>query len=162
MKRAVVGMIAALAIGAPASPAFAAFAPEAGESVLQLASTPVPGAPPSPLLPPKDGFIQVDPEKFAAAFAADVDPSVSHFMAASQVPWGLGAVGAKITAPAWKTKPSHYLLTKQDLMIPPAAQRAMALRAKATLVETTSSDAVMLSKPAYVADFIPMAADASR
>lgn len=137
----------------------AAFAPDAGESVLQLASTPVPGAPPAPLLPPKDGFIQVDPAKFASAFAADVDPSITHFMAASQVPWGLGAVGAKITAPAWRAKPSYYLLATQDLMIPPAAQRAMAVRAKATLVETPSSHAVMLSKPAYVADFIAMAAD---
>jgi pimeloyl-ACP methyl ester carboxylesterase len=138
----------------------AAFAPDAGESVLQLATTPVPGAPPAPLLPPKDGFIQVDPAKFASAFAADVDPAVTHFMAASQVPWGLGAVSAKITEPAWRAKPSYYLLTTQDLMIPPAAQRAMALRAKSTLVETTSSHAVMLSKPVYVADFIAMAADA--
>lgn len=140
----------------------AAFAPDAGESVLQLASTPVPGAPPAPLLPPKDGFIQIDPAKFASAFAADVDPATTHFMAAAQVPWGLGAVGAKITAPAWKAKPSYYLLTTQDLMIPPAAQRAMAVRAKATLVETPSSHAVMLSKPDYVADFIEMAADASK
>jgi pimeloyl-ACP methyl ester carboxylesterase len=137
----------------------AAFAPDAGESVLQLASTPTPGAPPAPLLPPKDGFIQIDPAKFASAFAADVDPAVTHFMAASQVPWGLGAVGAKISAPAWKAKPSYYLLATQDLMIPPAAQRAMALRAKATLVETSSSHAVMLSKPGDVADFIEMAAD---
>lgn len=140
----------------------AAFAPDAGESVLQLASTPTPGAPPAPLLPPKDGFIQVDPAKFASAFAADVDPAVTRFMAVSQVPWGLGAVGAKIAAPAWKAKPSYYLLTTQDLMIPPAAQRAMAVRAKATLVETASSHAVMLSKPARVADFIAMAADATR
>jgi hypothetical protein len=86
-----------------------------------------PGAPPAPLLPPKDGFIQIDPAKFASAFAADVDPATTHFMAASQVPWGLGAVGAKISAPAWKAKPSYYLLATQDLMIPPAAQRAMAL-----------------------------------
>jgi pimeloyl-ACP methyl ester carboxylesterase len=140
----------------------AAFAPDAGESVLQLASTPVPGASPAPLLPPKDGFIQIDPAKFAAAFAADVDPATTHFMAASQVPWGLGAVGAKISAPAWKAKPSYYLLATQDLMIPPAAQRAMAVRAKATLVETTSSHAVMLSKPGAVADFIEMAADQTK
>ncbi|MDG2527931.1 alpha/beta fold hydrolase [Caulobacter endophyticus] len=140
----------------------AAFAPDAGESVLQLASTPVPGAPPAPLLPPKDGFIQVDPGKFPAAFAADVDPAATRFMAVSQVPWGLGAVGGKITAPAWKAKPSYYLLATQDLMIPPAAQRAMAVRAKATLAETPSSHAVMLSRPGEVADFIAMAADASK
>lgn len=140
----------------------AAFAPDAGESVLQLASSPVPGASPAPLLPPKDGFIQVDPEKFASAFAADVDPAVTHFMAASQVPWGVGAVSAKITAPAWKAKPSFYLLATKDLMIPPIAQRMMATRAKATIVETASSHAVMLSEPDYVADFIAMAADTTK
>lgn len=139
----------------------AAFAPDAGESVLELASTPMPGAEPAPLLPPKDGFIQVDPSKFASAFAADVDPVISNFMAISQVPWGLGAVGAKMSTPAWKTKQSYYLLTTEDRMIPPAAQRMMAARAKAIISETSSSHAVMLSKPAQVAEFIEMAADKS-
>lgn len=109
----------------------AAFAPDVGESVLDLASTPVPGAEPAPLLPPRDGFIQVDPEKFPTAFAADVSPTLTRFMAAAQVPWGLGAVGAKLTTAAWRTKPAYYLLATQDRMIPPLAQRSMALRAKA-------------------------------
>jgi pimeloyl-ACP methyl ester carboxylesterase len=139
----------------------AAFAPDAGESVLQLASTPVPGAESAPLLAPKDGFIQVDPSKFVSAFAADVDPAISNFMAASQVPWGLDAVGAEISAPAWKSKPSYYLLATEDRMIPPAAQRAMAVRAKATISEMLSSHAVMLSMPTQVAEFIEMAADKS-
>ncbi len=136
----------------------AAFAPDVGESVLDLASSPTPGAEPAPLLPPKDGFIQVDPDEQAAAFAADVDPAVTRFMAASQVPWGLGAVGAKLTTAAWKTKPAYYLLATQDRMIPPTAQRTMAIRAKATLVETKSSHAVMLSHPRPVADLIALAA----
>jgi pimeloyl-ACP methyl ester carboxylesterase len=136
----------------------AAFAPDVGESVLELATTPTPGAEPAPLLPPKDGFIQVDPEKFPAAFAADVDSTVTRFMAASQVPWGLGAVGAKLTTAAWKAKPAYYLLATQDRMIPPAAQHTMATRAKATVVETKSSHAVMLSHPRSVADFIALAA----
>lgn len=140
----------------------AAFAPDAGESVLQLVSTPVPGAEPPPLLPPKDGFLKVDPAKFPAAFAADVDPTLTRFMAAAQVPWGLGAVGGKISAPAWKAKPSYYLLATQDLMIPPAAQRAMAARAKATVVETQSSHAVMLSHPQVVATFIERAASEAK
>jgi pimeloyl-ACP methyl ester carboxylesterase len=127
-----------------------------------LVSTPVPGAEPPPLLPPKDGFLKVDPAKFPAAFAADVDPTLTRFMAAAQVPWGLGAVGGKITAPAWKAKPSYYLLATQDLMIPPAAQRAMAARAKATVVETQSSHAVMLSHPQVVATFIERAASESK
>jgi pimeloyl-ACP methyl ester carboxylesterase len=136
----------------------AAFAPDVGESVFELATAPTTGAEPPPLLPPKNGFIQVDQEKFPSAFAADVDPTVTRFMAASQVPWGLGAVQAKITTAAWKTKPVYYLLATQDRMIPPQAQRSMALRAKATLVEAKSSHAVMLSQPRYVADFITLAA----
>jgi pimeloyl-ACP methyl ester carboxylesterase len=136
----------------------AAFAPDAGETVLQLASTPVPGAAPAPLLPPKDGFIKVDPGKFAGAFAADVDPKLANFMAASQVPWGLGAVGGKLTTAAWKAKPTYYLLATQDLMIPPAAQRVMATRASAKVTEVQSSHAVMLARPDEVADFIEMAA----
>jgi pimeloyl-ACP methyl ester carboxylesterase len=140
----------------------AAFAPDAGESVLQLASTPVPDAAPAPLLPPKDGFIQVDPAKFSAAFAADVDPATSAFMAASQIPWGLGAVGGKLSVAAWKTKPSFYLLATRDRMIPPAAQRVMAARANAEIVELRSSHAVMLSEPGRVAEFIEMAAERSQ
>jgi len=136
----------------------AAFAPDVGESVFELATQPSPGAEPPPLLPPAEGFIRVDQEKFPAAFAADVDSSVTRFMAASQVPWGLGAVQARIAAAAWKTKPAYFLLTTQDRMIAPAIQRSMAIRAKATLVEARSSHAVMLSQPKYVAGFISLAA----
>lgn len=140
----------------------AAFAPDVGESVFDLASTPVPGAEPAPLLPPKDGFIQVDAEKFPAAFAADVDPAEARFLAAAQVPWGLGAVQAKITTAAWKTKPTYYLLATRDRMIPPTAQRSMAARTKATVVEAQSSHAVMLSHPKSVAEVIALAAGQAR
>jgi pimeloyl-ACP methyl ester carboxylesterase len=136
----------------------AAFAPEVGESVFQLATAPTPDPEPSPLLPPEDGFIRVDPVKFPTAFAADVDPAITRFMAAAQVPWGLDAVQTKIATAAWKTKPVYFLLTTQDHMVAPATQRAMALRAKATLVEAQSSHAVMLSHPKAVADFITRAA----
>jgi pimeloyl-ACP methyl ester carboxylesterase len=136
----------------------AAFAPDVGESVLDLANLPAPGEDSAPLLPPSDGFLMVDPAKFPAAFAADVAPSTTHFMAAAQVPWGLGAVGAKLTSAAWKDKPVHYMLTKADKMIPPSKQRMMATRAKAKLVEIDSSHAVMLSHPQAVAEFIEGAA----
>lgn len=65
----------------------AAFAPDAGESVASLAEQPVPaGESAAPLLPPSDGYLLVDPSKFPKAFAADVDASITRFMAAAQVP----------------------------------------------------------------------------
>jgi pimeloyl-ACP methyl ester carboxylesterase len=140
----------------------AAFAPDVGESVFELATRPVAGESGPPLLPPADGFIIVDPAKFPAAFAADVDPGVTRFLASSQVPWGLGAVQPKLTAAAWKSKPVSYMLTLQDRMVSPTTQRFMATRAKAKLVEIKSSHAVMLSHPRDVATFIKTAAEGLR
>ena len=135
----------------------AAFAPDAGESVAKLAEKPVPGEASAPLLPPQDGFLIVDPAKFPTAFAADVDAPTTAFMAAAQVPWGLNAVGGIVTKAAWKSKPSYFLVTTQDRMVPPTAQRAMAKRAHATTQEVNSSHAVMMSRPAEVAAFIESA-----
>jgi len=138
----------------------AAFAPDAGESVFDLATAPVPGFEGPPLLPSSDGVMLVDPVAFPSVFAADVDLATTRFMAASQTPWGLGAVQAKITRPAWKAKPVHYLVATQDRMIAPAAQRSMANRAQATSAEIQSSHAVMLSHPdAVVAAIVRAAAD---
>jgi pimeloyl-ACP methyl ester carboxylesterase len=136
----------------------AAFVPDAGESVFDLASQEVPGAEKAPLLPPKDGFIKIDPRKFAAAFSSDIDPAEAQFMAASQRPWGLEAVQGKITTAAWKDKPSFYLLAAEDRMIPAQAQATMAARAGAAVVEVSSSHAVMLSHPDDVAALIRAAA----
>lgn len=138
----------------------AAFAPEIGESVYELATRPVPGEPGPPLLPPSDGFILLDPAKFPTAFAPDVDISITGFMAVAQVPWGLDAVQGKVTRAAWKDKPIRYMLTTQDRIIPPATQRFMATRAGAKLVEIQSSHAAMLSHPKDVAAFIESAAAA--
>ena len=140
----------------------AAFAPEAGESVFDLASKPPAGEASAPLLPPSDGFLIVDPDKFPAAFAADVDTSTTRFMAAAQVPWGLGAVQTKITNPAWKQKPSYFMVTARDHMVPPTTQRSMAARAGSKTVEIDSSHAVMLSHPKDVADFIARAASETK
>jgi pimeloyl-ACP methyl ester carboxylesterase len=137
----------------------AAFVPDAGESVFDLASQEVPGVEKAPLLPPKNGFIKIDPQKFTAAFSADIDPAEAQFMAAAQRPWGLEAVQGKITSAAWKTKPSFYLLATEDRMIPAQAQAAMAARAGAAVVEVTSSHAVMLSQPDEVAELIRTAAE---
>jgi pimeloyl-ACP methyl ester carboxylesterase len=139
----------------------AAFAPDAGESVNTLIADPPPGAPVPPILPPQDGFLFLDKEKFPASFAADVDPDLAAFMADAQVPWGIEALGGTITKPAWSTKPSWYLVAADDRMIPPDAQRAMASRSGATVTETPGSHAVYVSRPDAVADVIRTAASAT-
>jgi pimeloyl-ACP methyl ester carboxylesterase len=136
----------------------AAFAPDKGESVNTLIADPPPGAAAPPILPPKEGFLFLDREKFAAAFAGDLPADEAQFLADSQVPWGLDAVGEAIVNPAWRTKPSFYLVTTDDRMIPPPAQRAMAERAGATVTETGSSHAVYASKPGEVAALVKKAA----
>ena len=139
----------------------AAFAPDAGESVDTLIANPPPGAPVPPILPPQDGFLFLDRAKFAASFAADVEPGLAQFMADSQVPWGVEALAGKVSQPAWKSKPTYYLVASDDHMIPPPAQRAMATRAGATVAETSGSHAFYVSKPAEVARLIEQAANAS-
>ena len=114
----------------------AAFAPDRGESVNTLIADPPPGAPVPPILPPKDGFLFLDRDKFHASFAGDVPAEQAAFMADSQVPWGVDALSGAITEPAWRTKPSWYLVTTEDRMIPPPAQRAMSERAGSTVVES--------------------------
>ena len=136
----------------------AAFAPDNGESVGSLIQNPPPGAPVPPILPPQDGFLLLDKAKFPAAFAGDVEPEKAAFMADSQVPWGIGATTGTITEAAWRTKPTWYLLTTEDRMIPPDAQRAMAKRAGATVVEVKGSHAIYVSQPKAVADLIEQAA----
>jgi pimeloyl-ACP methyl ester carboxylesterase len=136
----------------------AAFAPDAGESVATLGANPPPGAPVPPVLPPQDGYLMLDQAKFAAAFAGDVKPAQAAFMAASQVPWGLAALQGQVTVPAWKSRPSWYLVTADDRMIPAPAQRQMAKRAGATVTETAGSHAIYVSNPRVVADLIEKAA----
>jgi pimeloyl-ACP methyl ester carboxylesterase len=136
----------------------AAFAPDKGESVQTLIANPPPGAPQPPILPPQDGFLLLDRAKFAASFAGDVSADEAHFMADSQVPWGVQALAGAVTVPAWKTKPSWYLVTTEDHMIPPPAQRMMAQRAAATVVEVPGSHAIYVSKPKVVAKIIEQAA----
>ena len=138
-----------------------AFAPDRGESVSSLIANPPPGAPVPPILPPKDGYLFLDRAKFADSFAADVEEDLASFMADSQVPWGVEALTGAVTEPAWKTKPTCYLVASEDKMIPPPAQRAMAGRAKAKVTEVSGSHAIYVSKPAEVAEVIRQAAEAS-
>jgi pimeloyl-ACP methyl ester carboxylesterase len=136
----------------------AAFAPDKGESVSTLIKDPPPGAPVPPILPPQDGYLFLDRAKFPASFAADVDQERATFMADSQVPWGVEALSGTITEPAWKTKPSWYLVATDDRMIPPAAQRLMSKRAGSTVFEVAGSHAIYVSQPDAVAALIEQAA----
>lgn len=135
-----------------------AFAPDKGESVNSLIANPPPGAPVPPILPPKNGFLALDKAKFAASFAGDVDAKTAAFMADSQVPWGVEALGGQVTEPAWKSKPSWYLRVTDDKMIPLPAQQAMSKRAGSTIVEVPGSHAIYVSNPKAVAAIIETAA----
>ncbi|MBK5655252.1 MAG: alpha/beta hydrolase, partial [Rhizobium sp.] len=128
--------------------------------VNRSASSPIlrPGAPVPPILPPQDGFLSLDRAKFAASFAADVKPDVAAFMADSQVPWGVAALNGEVTVPAWKSKPSWYLVATNDKMIPVDAQRIMAKRAGAKTVDQAGSHAIYVSQPQAVAAVIEQAA----
>ncbi|AQV97821.1 alpha/beta hydrolase [Cupriavidus necator] len=137
----------------------AAFAPDVGESVATLIANPAPGAPVPPIQPQPNGFLLLDKAKFAEAFAADVDPAKAAFMADSQVPWGPEALAGAVTVPAWKTKPSWYLVARDDRMIPPEAQRAMSMRAGSTTVELEGSHAIYVTQPGGVAELIEVAAE---
>jgi pimeloyl-ACP methyl ester carboxylesterase len=136
----------------------AAFAPDHGESVASLIKDPPPGAPVPPILPPQNGYLFLDKAKFHASFAADVEADRAAFMADSQVPWGVEALSETISTPAWKTKPSWYLVATEDRMIPPPAQRVMAKRASSTIVEERGSHAIYVSQPGAVAALIAAAA----
>jgi pimeloyl-ACP methyl ester carboxylesterase len=137
-----------------------AFAPDKDESVnTLLAGFPTDALQP-PILPPKDGFLFLDRDKFHASFAGDVPADLAAFMADSQVPWGLDALGGPVTDPAWRVKPSWYLVTTEDRMIPPAAQRTMSQRTGATVVEVAASHSVYVSQPAAVASLVVQAASA--
>jgi pimeloyl-ACP methyl ester carboxylesterase len=138
----------------------AAFVPDQGESVETLIADPPPGAPVPPILPPQDGFLFLDREKFHDSFAADVSAEEATFMADSQVPWGVEALSGTNSEPAWRSKPSWYLVATEDRMIPPPAQRSMSERAGSTVAEVAGSHAIYVSQPTAVADLIRRAVGA--
>ena len=136
----------------------AAFAPDKGESVGKLIENPAPGARGAPDSSGAGRLPLPRQRKFAASFAADVPFDLAAFMADSQVPWGVGAISGAVGAPAWKSKPSWYLVTTEDRMIPPDAQRAMSRLAGSTVVEVKASHSVYVSQPEAVASIIEQAA----
>jgi pimeloyl-ACP methyl ester carboxylesterase len=135
-----------------------AFVPDADESVNTLISGFPADGPQPPILPPRDGFLFLDKQRFHEAFAADVPADEAAFMADSQVPWGLDALGGPVTDPAWRSKPSWYLVATDDRMIPPVAQRSMAERCGAKVTEVPGSHAIYVSQPEAVAEIIKDAA----
>jgi pimeloyl-ACP methyl ester carboxylesterase len=137
-----------------------AFAPDKNESVSTLISGFPADGPQPPILPPRDGFLFLDRDQFHASFAADLPADQAAFLADSQLPWGTGALTGQVTDPAWRTRPSWYLITTQDRMIPPAAQRTMSQRAGSDVVEVAGSHSTYMSHPAAVADLIERAATA--
>lgn len=136
----------------------AAFAPDKGESATSLQMRTAPGSTPPPVMPPKDGLLLLDPAKFPEAFAGDVPKAEADFMAISQVPTAIASLGGEPTNPAWRHKPSWYVLTTQDRMIPPETQRLMSQRMKAHGTEAAASHSVFISKPDLVASVIEKAA----
>lgn len=136
----------------------AGWALEEGESIGALIRDPAPGAPVPPIVPSGDGYLLLDRARFPASFAGDVPEETARFMADSQVPWRVGALHGAVTAAAWRTRPAWYLLTRDDLMIPPPLQRSMASRANARVVEEQGSHAVFLSRPDVVAALVAAAA----
>lgn len=140
----------------------AAFAPDTGESVSSLIKDPPAGAPVPPILPPVDGFLFLDRARFAESFAADVPADKAAFMADSQVPWGLNALGGAIGEPAWRTKPSWYMIATEDKMIPPPAQEFMSQRAGSTVERVAASHSIYVSQPQAVADLIKEAAKGTK
>ncbi len=139
----------------------AAFVPDKGESVNTLIEGFPKDGPQPPILPPQDGFLFLDREKFHDSFAADVDAELAAFMADSQVPWGVDALGGTISEAAWASKPSWYLVTTEDRMIPPQAQREMSGRAGMTVEEAGASHSVYVSQPRVVAEIVRKAAAAT-
>jgi pimeloyl-ACP methyl ester carboxylesterase len=138
----------------------AGWVPDQGESVQTLIGT-IPSGVPSAgdaILPPQDGFLLLDREKMPASFAADVSAEEAAFMADSQVPWGVEALSGTISEPAWRSKPSWYLVATEDRMIPPSVQRQMSERAGMTVEEAAGSHAIYVSRPDVVAALIEKAA----
>lgn len=136
----------------------AAFAPDAGESLAKIQQA-APPDPNSAFLPPNNGFLWLDKEKFHARFCADLPAAHAAFLADSQVPLGLAAATTELSIAAWKTKKSWYIVAKNDLMIPPDAERMMAKRAGAVVTEIAASHAVYISHAAEVAAVIEKAAN---
>src|SRR5271163_2386063 len=130
----------------------AAFALDEGESCATIEQA-LPQASKA-FKPDSNGNWWIEPEHFAADFAADVPPEVSHYMAQSQVPISTDSFTHKVTTPAWKTKPTWYMVATADRSINPEQERMMAKRANAKTVEVKASHVAYMSHPKETAKLI--------
>ena len=137
-----------------------AFAPDAGESLISLLPT-LPPAPKSGVGAPENGFFWYDKAKFHGGFCADLSAEKAAFMYDSQLPTGVAAFGGVISQAAWRTKPSWFIVAKQDETIPPDAERFFAKRAGSKVFEIKASHVVFISHPEEVAEIIEAAAKES-
>jgi len=134
----------------------AALQPDVGETAGQLLSK-FPDRNKA-VQPAGEGYLRLDPAKFAATYAADVTPAEARFMAASQVPLAQAVFGAPTTTAAWRTKPSYAILTTRDIAANPDLQRWMYERSGAKVTTVAASHAVYISHPKIVARVIEEAA----
>jgi pimeloyl-ACP methyl ester carboxylesterase len=108
--------------------------------------------------PDSNGNWWIEQDHFSADFAADIPPAESHYMAISQVPISTDSFTHKVTRPAWKTKPTWYMVATADRSINPDQERMMAKRAKAKTVEVNASHVAYMSHPKETAKLIEEAA----
>ena len=130
-----------------------AFVPDEGEALITLIQS-GPPAPNAGILPPEDGFCWYDRTKFHSGFCADLSDEKADFMCDSQVPVAASVFGETIQNPAWKSKPSWYVVGTEDQTIPADGQRFMASRAKAKITEVKGSHVTFISQPQAVAEVI--------
>jgi pimeloyl-ACP methyl ester carboxylesterase len=130
-----------------------AVAPDKGESALGLImSVPTPiGA---ELRPDKSGFLKLTPKGVAEDFAQDLSAKEIAILTATQVPANAAAMKSEVTNPAWKSKPSWYIVGGNDRAISPILEASLAKKIGATTITVPSSHVIMLSKPAKVAEVI--------
>ena len=137
-----------------------AVAPDKGESAFGLITS-VPTPIGSELRPDKNGFVKITPNGIAEDFAQDLPATEIEVLAATQVPTNIAALKAEVSAPAWKSKPSWYIIAANDRTISPELEAAEAKKIGATTTTAQSSHVIMLSRPSKVADVIFEAASKS-
>ena len=137
----------------------AAFELDAGESCASIEAA-VPQASKA-FKPDSNGNWWIDQKHFAADFAADIPPAQAAFMAVSQVPISTDSFTHKVTTPAWRSKPSWYMVASADRSINPEQERMMAKRAGAKTVEVNASHVAYMSHPKETAKLIEEAANSA-
>ena len=132
----------------------AAFAPDAGQSVGSLGASAEPAPMGAEVRPDAQGFLKLTESGVKNDFAQDLSPTEKDVLFAAQAPTAAGAFGDKVSAAAWKTKPSWYLVANQDRAIQPSLERAMAKTIKAKSIEVDASHVAMLARPRETANLI--------